>query len=72
MSSSSSPSGQAVSLTILEAQDDVPQVEASLLLREGLVAGHFHDGPVGKEGGGLFSRIRSSDGCREWGTEALQ
>jgi hypothetical protein len=52
MSSRSSPCGQAVSLTVLEAQDDVPEVEASLLLWEGLVAGHFHDWPVREEGGG--------------------
>ena len=38
------------SLTVLKAQDDVPQVEASLLLGEGLVAGYFHDRPVGRAG----------------------
>lgn len=40
------------SLTVLKAQDDVPQVEASLLLGEGLVAGYFHDWPVGRAGQG--------------------
>lgn len=70
MYSRSSPRGQAVSLTVLEAQDDVPEVEASLLLWEGLVAGHFHDWPVRKEGG-LLSGIRSTKGCKDWGTGAL-
>lgn len=37
-------------LTVLKTQDDVPQVETSLLLGEGLVAGHFHDRPMGRAG----------------------
>lgn len=46
------PGAGSRSLTVLEAQDDVPQVEASLLLRQGLVAGHFHDRPMGRRGRG--------------------
>lgn len=68
MSSRSSPCGQTISLTVLEAQDDVPEVEASLLLWEGLVAGHFHDWSVRKEGGGLFSGIRITEDSKDWGT----
>lgn len=38
------------SLTVLKAQDDIPQVEACLLLWEGLVARYLHDWPMGTEG----------------------
>lgn len=34
-------------LTVLDAQDDVSEVEPRLLLAEGLLTGHLHDRPVG-------------------------
>lgn len=35
-------------LTVFDAQDDVSEVEPSLLLAEGLLTGHLHHRPVGK------------------------
>lgn len=63
----SAPWAGCPALTVLEAQDDVPQVEASLLLREGLVTGHFHDGPMEKDAGGAFSRNQGTRPFRRSG-----
>jgi len=38
-----------VVLTVLNAQDDVSEVEPSLLLAEGLVTWYLHDRPVQKK-----------------------
>lgn len=44
-------------LTVLDAQDDVSEVEPRLVLAEGLLAGHLHHRPVGRrEGSKSFAK----------------
>lgn len=44
-------------LTVLDAQDDVSEVEPGLVLAEGLLAGHLHHRPVGRrEGSKSFAK----------------
>lgn len=66
-------------LTVLKTQDDVPQVETSLLLGEGLVTGHFHDRPMGRAGrrdvspeSGLVKADVRWRGNRDWAVQTPQ
>lgn len=53
-------------LTVLDAQDDVSEVEPGLVLAEGLLAGHLHHRPVGRREGKV-SPLQNGSNTHCWG-----